>query len=212
MLYRYSHYTKLKKIETMFPTFLSDVTKNINTGMTLPQAMRTVSAVDYSVLSPYVKEMNAKINWGIPFEKVLLGFAKKTESKSLKRTIWTIIEAHRSGGTINTVLEAVSQSLKEMEKIKKERSTSIYSQMITGYLVYVVFLCVMIGMSKFLMPSIQIESNQSPFTELFRNMAIIQGLFAGLAIGKMSEGTLLAGIKHSLIMVTIGIAAFILFL
>ena len=48
--------------------------------------------------------------------------------------------------------------------------------------------------------------------ELFRNMTIIQGMFAGVVIGKMAEGTMLAGVKHSLIMVTIGIAAFVLFL
>jgi len=215
MLYRYDRYSKIKKIELMFPKFLSDVNTNINTGMTLPQAMRTVATADYDVLTPYVKEMSAKIAWGISFEKSLIVFSKKIGSKSLKRTVWTIIEAHRSGGTINTVLEAVSEGLRALEKIKKERSSSVYSQLLTGYLVYLIFLGVMIGMSKFLMPSFQWKSGPSTELELiglFRNITIIQGLFAGLAIGKMAEGTMLAGVKHSVIMTAIGIVIFMLFI
>jgi len=38
---------------------------------------------------------------------------------------------------------------------------------------------------------------------IFLHMALIQGFFAGLAIGKMSEGTIKAGLKHSLILVFI---------
>jgi flagellar protein FlaJ len=36
-------------------------------------------------------------------------------------------------------------------------------------------------------------------------LASIQGLFAGLVIGKMSEGVMMQGIKHSLILITIAI-------
>ena len=214
LMYRYNEFVTIRKIENIFPRFLSDVTKNINAGMTLPQAMRTVSSYDYGILSPYVKDMSAKISWGVSLEKALIDFSRKIGSKNLKRTIWTIIEAHRSGGTIHTVLEAVAESLREMEKIKKERSTSVYSQMITGYLVYLVFIGVMIGLSSFLTTTFSwgtSVSTESMFAGLFRNLAIIQGVFAGLSIGKMSEGTMIAGIKHSLILTTIGASAFILF-
>lgn len=213
LIVRYDHYNTIKKIESIFPRFLTDVNKNINTGMTLPQAIRTVSKGDYGILTPHVREMNAKISWGVSFEKALIEFSKKIGSKSLKRTIWTIIEAHRSGGTISTVLEAVAGSLKELEKIKKERSSSVYSQLVSGYLIYLVFVGVMIGLSSFLVTSFDWQNQSSfssMFTDLFRNLAIIQGIFAGLAIGKMSEGTLLAGIKHSLILTTIGVSAFLL--
>jgi archaeal flagellar protein FlaJ len=40
---------------------------------------------------------------------------------------------------------------------------------------------------------------------IFLMLAIIQGLFAGLVLGKLSEGNMSAGIKHSLILVTIAI-------
>jgi flagellar protein FlaJ len=216
LLYRYSQYSKIKKLEYMFPKFLRDVTKNINTGMTLPQAVRTACSNDYDILTKYVKEMDAKISWGISFEKILIDFSERTGSENLKRTVQTIIEAHRSGGTVNTVLEAVADSLQEIEKIKKERSTSIYAQMINGYLIYLVFLGVMIGLSTFLLPAFQWEEIEAGdmrtiFLELFRSLIIIQGIFAGLAVGKMAEGTFIAGIKHSLALSVLGYVAFLIF-
>ena len=216
LLYRYSLYSRIKKVESLFPNLLRDITENINAGMTLPQAIRTVTNNEYSVLTPYVKEMNAKISWGISFERVLSDFGKKLGSENLNRTIQTIIEAHRSGGTMNTVLEGVADSLKELEKIKKERSSSVYGQMINGYLIYIVFLGVMIGLSTFLIPTFRFEESAAAdlpkvFPELFRSLIVIQGFFAGMAVGKMAEGTLLAGVKHSLVLATFGYTAFLFF-
>ncbi len=217
LLYKYSEYSKIKKIEAVFPRFLRDVTENINSGMTLPQAVRSTLSNEYGPLSPYVKDISAKISWGITFERALGDFSDKVGSRSLKRTVQTIIEAHRAGGTMNTVLEAVADSLRELEKIKKERSASVYSQMINGYMIYVIFLGVMIGISSFLVPTFQFESAptgarlDTVFPELFRSLIVIQGFFAGMAIGKMSEGTISAGIKHSLALSIIGYTAFVLF-
>lgn len=211
--YKYTIFGNIKKIEATFPVFLRDVTDNINTGMTLPQAVRATCSNDYGALNKYVKEISAKIEWGIPLEKVLEDFTKKVNSNSLKRTVQTVIEAHHSGGTMNTVLEAVSESLKELEKIKKERSSSIYSQMINGYLIYVIFLGVMIGLSSFLIPAFKFdETVKMPikFKDMFASLTVIQGFFAGMAVGKMAEGTFAAGIKHSLVLSIFGYTVFML--
>lgn len=216
LLYRYGEYKKLKKIELVFPRYLKDVADSIATGMTLPQSMKSTLANDYGVLNPYVKELSAKVSWGISFDKAIRGFAEKTKSKSLKRNVETIIETYRSGGQVSKILVSVAESLQELERIKKERSASVYAQMINGYLIYIVFLGVMIGLSTILVPAFgagQATSElQGIFTELFRALTIIQGFFAGLAIGKMAEGTLTAGIKHSMVLVILGYSAFVLFI
>jgi len=183
--------------------------------MTLPQAMRATSSIDYGVLTPYIREMASKVSWGITFEKIMEDFAKKTGSKSMKRNVQTIIETHRSGGAMDTILKSVAQSLIELERIKKERSASVYAQMINGYLIYIVFLGVMIGLSSVLVPAFRLGETlpdlQGVFAEIFRALIIIQGFFAGLAIGKMAEGNLIAGIKHSLVLVVFGYSAFLIF-
>ncbi|MBI5061459.1 MAG: type II secretion system F family protein [Candidatus Aenigmarchaeota archaeon] len=217
---RYMEYSFVKKMEAMFPMFLRDITENLNAGMTLPQSIRTASQNEYGVLSQYAKEMSAKIDWGVSFEKALNDFAEKSGSTTIKRSVKTIIEAHRSGGAIDIVLEAVVSSVRELEMIKKERSTRIYSQMISGYFIFFLFLGVMIGMAKFLIPAFSTEglgfgtggsSEAGFYTQLFRNMIVLQGVFAGLGIGKMAEGTIIAGLKHAFSMSIIGYTAFVLF-
>ena len=42
-------------------------------------------------------------------------------------------------------------------------------------------------------------------------LSLIQGLFAGVIIGKMAEGDLTSGLKHSLILMTVAMLAMSLF-
>lgn len=222
MIFKYSQMYNIKKVENMFPRFLMDVTENINAGMTLLQSIKATRKINYGKLNKYIKEMDAKLDWGINFDTVLNDFSEKIGSSTLKRTVKTIIETHRSGGTIGTVLEAVAESVQELEKIKKERSERVYSQMINGYIIFFIFLGVMFGLSNFLVPAFQtasvpgagmgnFEQLADIYDELFRNLIIIQGVFAGLAIGKMAEGTFIGGFKHSLILVSVGYTVFVLF-
>ncbi len=216
LIYRYENYKIIKKVEQIFPKYLVNITENIATGMTLPQAMRSASSNDYGVLTSYVKAMSSKIDWGIPFENVLAEFAGSTGSKSMKRNVQTIIEAHRSGGKIDTILKSVSQSLQELEHIKKERAASVYAQMINGYMIYILFLGVMIGLSTILVPAFNKFGGVQPgtaesFSQIFKSITIIQGFFAGIAIGKMAEGTIVAGFKHSIALVIFGYSMFLIF-
>ncbi len=214
LLTRYSVLKTTREIEARFPQFLHDVTSAIDTGMTLPQAFRAVKHNDYGPLSPYVREMSAKLDWGIDFEKVLRDFAQKVHSPTITRSVQAIIEIHRSGGYIGTILEAVAESQTIVERIKKERASSIYAQMINGYVIFFVFLGVMFGMSNFLIPAFRWEGTPGNlgdvYSQIFRNLIVIQGVFAGLAIGKMAEGSVFAGIKHSLVLVSIGYTVFVL--
>jgi len=212
---KYSKYSKTKKIEAMFPHFLRDVTDNIQAGMTLPQAFRAAAENDYDIMSPYVKELSAKIDWGISFHKALNGFSNKTNSKVVKRTVKSIIEVHNYGGSISTVLEAISSAVFELERIKKERATSVYGPMVTGYFIFFLFLGIMFIMAKVLIPAFTWEGmegaeNLKPFfAMMFRNMAVIQGVFAGLGLGKMAEGSITAGFKHAFVMGIVGYTVFI---
>lgn len=214
LLSKYLELRKRKEIERYFPLFLRDVADAIDTGMTLPQAIRSVEKNDYGFLSKYVKEMSAKLDWGISFERILEEFGEKVASPTIKRSTKAIIETHRSGGEITTVLTAVAETQGIVEKIKRERASSIYAQMINGYVIFFVFLGIMIGLSRFLIPAFKWEGFQasmaSTYNEIFRNLVIIQGVFAGLAIGKMAEGSVVAGFKHSMVLVTIGFTAFTL--
>jgi len=219
VLWRYLEYRKLKIVESVFPNFLRDFIELMRGGMTVEQAMKNLRKNDYKELNPYVKKMAAQLDWGIPVEKVLINFAKSTKSKMIERTISSVIESHRFGGNLTDTLEALSNASVEVQRLKTERVMYLYSQVTTGYIIFFVFLGVMIAMEKFLIPSLSTisvegvtgapkESLVGEYRDLFRNLILIQGLFAGLSVGKMAEGKIISGVKHSLIMMVVGLIVF----
>ena len=215
-LIRYYEIWKIKAAENYFPQFMRDLVEVIRSGMTLPQAVKSVSVNEYGHLSPYIKKLDAHLEWGIPFDKALLKFSKSTGSKLVGRITSTIIESHRFGGNLTDIFESISSTSVEIERLREERKLYINSQLITGYVIFFVFLIVIIGLQKFLVPSLgettvgeltttAPEDMEVQYAEIFRNLVILQGLFAGLVIGKMAEGAIAGGIKHSLILVIVGI-------
>ncbi|MEM7825428.1 MAG: type II secretion system F family protein [Candidatus Aenigmatarchaeota archaeon] len=214
---KYTEHKKIKQLEGIFPVFLRDFAESVRSGMTLPQALKSVSYNDYKTLSPYVKKMAAQVDWGINVDKVLQNFAKESKSKLIRRIVSSVVETHRFGGNLTDTLEALCNTAFEIEKLREERKLYLQSQMVTGYLVFFLFLAIIIIMQRFLIPVL--SQPKIPFEQkyeeklsesyriLFQNLIIIQGFFAGLIVGKMSEGALAAGIKHSLFMIFAGILA-----
>ncbi len=222
VIFQYTKYTSNKNIETRFPDFLRDVSENIRSGMTLPQAVRATKKNDYGALTPFVKRMAVQIDWGIPFDDVLEGLDIK--SKIVRRTISVIIETHRGGGRISDTLDAVGRSVAEINKLRKERTSSLYSQVITGYIIFFVFLGVLVTLQTFLVPSLSVvttsdlgsgmsaESIGTLYSNVFQWMILIQGVFSGLVIGKMSEGSIFMGVKHSIVLGLVGYIVILFFI
>jgi len=204
VLYQYSKYSENKEIEQRFPDFLRDISENIKSGMNLTQAIKKTKNNDYGALSKYIEKIAIKLDWGIDLEQVLQEFSKN-KNISVKRTISSILEIYKGGGNIKKVFEAIANSIVEINKINKERYSTIYSQILTGYIVFFIFLGILVSLQKFLIPGLAIAgSDIESFSVLFQQLILIQGFFSGLIIGKMSEGTLIAGLKHCLILIIIG--------
>ena len=133
-----------------------------------------------------------------------------------------MIESHRFGGNLPDTFEALANTAVEIDRLRTERKLYLHSQMITGYIIFFVFLGVILGLEKFLVPSLtqtaqlgtlpgQSTKDLGPaYREIFRNLILIQGLFAGLVVGKMAEGALIAGLKHSIFMMFSGALVFII--
>ena len=224
LVWKYLKFLKIVELEDRFPDFLRDVVEGLKAGMSLPQSVKSTRKIDYGKLTPYIQKIAAQLDWGISFEKALHDFGVKSTSKTLKRAINAIIQTYKSGGKISDVLESIGENLKEIRRLKKERQSELYGEVLTGYIVYITFIIVLIGLMKYLVPALNysgdlfaIQSGQTTaktliysYRILFRNLIIIQAVFSGLVIGKLSEGKLAAGIKHAVILLIIGYAAAVL--
>lgn len=227
-LIKYNELTKIKLIEDTFPQFMQDLVEAVRSGMTLPMALKSVSQNDYGALTPHLRKLNAQLDWGIPFGKAFLSFARSTNSKLVGRISSTVIESHEYGGNLTDIFESISKTTVEIERLREERKLYLNSQIISGYVIFFIFLAVIIGLQKFLVPTLAdislkqqtegeatLQQKQSEklvveYKTIFRNLIILQGLFAGLVIGKMSEGAMSGGVKHSVVMMVGGLLIFTL--
>ncbi|MBI4020579.1 MAG: type II secretion system F family protein [Candidatus Aenigmarchaeota archaeon] len=220
----YSRFRMSKQIEEHFINFIRDLTEAINSGMTLPMALSYISSKDYKVLSPYVKRMSSQVDWGVPFKVALTKFSDSIQAASVKRAISTILETYRVGGKVGETLSEVTKSLVVIDKIRKERATSVHSQIITSYIIFFIFIFILVVLHAFLIPSVTNQSsglsisasisgagNSIPpeeLSQIFVYFLVLQGFFAGLATGKMAEGSIVAGFKHSILLMAIGYSIF----
>ncbi len=217
----YTRYRMKREFEVQFLVFIRDLTDSINTGMTLPIALERCAKRDYLSLTPHIKRMAAKVNWGIPFEKALKILAEEINLMVVKRAITTIIETYKVGGKLADTLAAVGESLVTIDKIKSERTASVHAQVITSYLIFFVFIFILIVLQVFLLPALLPTAGagipgvtggapvqKELFNQSFINFIVIQGFFAGLVTGKMAEGAIVAGIKHSVLLITLGYTIF----
>lgn len=220
-----------QEIESKFLEFVRSISNSVKSGIPVPKAIMMVADADYGSLSPYVKKLAKQLEWGFPLRQALITFARNTENKLIKKSITIVIEAEKSGGNIQEVLSAVTASVLQIKKIKEERKSMIFSQTLQGYIVFFIFIGIMIVLVTYLLPQLEgmggmmigdMVSGGSVFeggelTEvpsqlnydlIFTGLILIQGFFAGLLVGKFSEGELKYGIKHSLIMMMGGYLLF----
>ena len=214
-----------KEIETNFLEFVRSLVGTVKSGIPIPQAVAEVSNEDFGELNPYIKKMKNQIGWGIPFQEALINFSNDTKNPVIKRSISIVMEAERSGGDIENVLDSVTESVLNVKKMKEERKASVHSQIMQGYVVFFVFIAIMLIMQLKLFPELNktgsigglaglgaesagigqgiIGSGENVnLDNIFFSLVIIEGFFTGIMIGKFSEGTIKQGLLHSLVLIT----------
>ena len=203
-----------KEIELQFTEFIRALVESVKSGISIPKSIIHVSKKDYGPLSPYLRKLANQIEWGIPTNKALTTFSLDTQNQVIKRSIAILTEAEQSGGDIRDILVSVVESVVNVKMLKEERKASVYSQVVQGYIIFYIFIAIMLVLQLWLFPRLSALSGQlseglggaSPsgfnLDRTFFSLIMIQGFFAGIMIGKFSEGTLKNGLLHSLILMT----------
>ncbi len=214
---------KEKEKEEMFLEFSRNLVESVKAGTPISRSIMNAKEKDYGSLTSHVNKLANQINLGIPVKDALETFALDVNNSTIKRAITLISEAEQAGGEIDTILESVAKSVSQTEKLKKERKAAVYTLVVQGYIIFFMFIVIMLIMEFKIIPmsaSLGLGGEGSlsdlnlggvgvPFggkvtaEELARPffyLLLTQGFFAGLTIGKLAEGTIKAGIKHSFIL------------
>jgi len=215
----YIDYKWRKAIDEHLPDLFRSIVQAQETGMTLPQALEEASKRNYGPLTAELRKMTSQISWGMTFEDALLALGKRVNTVLMQRTVPLIIEASRSGGHVEKVFDPMGKFIQTTLLLDKERRNQTRPYVAIIYVAFFVFLFTIILLFKSFFLSIESlpilgTAVMSPgeMQQIFFHMTTIQAFFGGLVAGKMGEGTINAGLKHSLVMMLCGYIVIKLFL
>lgn len=203
--------------EDMFLEFTRNLVESVKTGTPISKSIVNVRDKNYGHLSPHVSKLANQITLGIPLGTALQVFSRDAKNKTISRALTLIGQAEKAGGDIGEILESVAEAVNVSDRLKKERRAAISTLVVQGYIIFFVFIIIILVMQFNILPlvsgiavvgeatggsfgNIGTGGEQVTQTELansFLALMLVQGFFTGLTIGKLSEGSSKAGIKHS---------------
>ncbi|MEM2419415.1 MAG: type II secretion system F family protein [Candidatus Bathyarchaeia archaeon] len=215
----YVEYRWKKAVDEHLPDLFRSIVQAQETGMTLPRALEEAAKRDFGPLTVELRKMTAQISWGMTLEEALVAFAKRVNTVLVQRTVPLIIEANRSGGHVEKVFDPMGKFVQSTLLLHKERRNQTRPYIAIIYVAFFVFIFTIILLFK----SFFVDVHGLPLLgvaimapeevkRLFFHLTVIQAFFGGLVAGKMGEGTINAGLKHSLAMMVCGYIAIKLFL
>lgn len=210
-----------RSFDAAVPELLRDIVQAEVTGLSVIRAIEEVSKRDYGPLTTELRRAIARMTWGVPFDEAMRTFAKEGGTPLVQRAVSLIIEASKAGGEIRRVLELTMNYIRDTHMMERERATMVRPYIIVSYVAFFIFLAVAVMLQlAFFVPledvmvaggavaPVLLSSKESAV--FFFRMAMIQGFFCGLIAGKMGEGSVFAGLKHSLILMSIGYVVLVL--
>jgi flagellar protein FlaJ len=224
-IYIMRHDKNINQIEDRLPDFLRDVAEAGRFGMTLADAIVVASGGRYGKLTPEIKKMASRIDWGVPANDAIQLFADKVKTPLVNRVAAIIMKSNDAGGNVADVLTLVANDTKQVQIMDKERKLSMSTYIAVIYISFFVFLFTILILNATFLPqmreageetsrlvsgdgaSVQIIQTQAisaiQFSYLIASLAHAVG--DGLIAGSLSNGKIKSGLVHSFILL---IAAF----
>lgn len=218
----------VKKIDSSIPEFLKRLASFNESGLTLPVALKTLLKSNLGVLNSEVRIICSDMEWGSNLKEALVRFEYRVNTPGIRRMVTLITRASESTDNIKDALEIAAIDASANQAFRQDRfsNSAIYISII--YISYFVFLYVLYTLSSVFLASLPISGASAALVSsgisfagisdmvmiklLFYHSVLIQGLFSGVIAGLMAEGNIYSGLKHSVIMMTIGYAVFAMFI
>lgn len=201
--------------EEKFLAFMRDLVEMVRSGTPISKSVVNLRNRNYGSLTPYIVKLANQLSIGITLTNAFGTFAEDINSRVISRAVSLVSEAERAGGNIETILESVANSVNQIEQLRKERMAAISNLVTQGYLIFIVFIIIMLVLEFKILPLVaDLQGGQGlaftvssvdpdQFSMPLFVMLLVQSFFAGLVIGKISEGSIKSGFKHSFILLAL---------
>ncbi|MFH0711679.1 MAG: type II secretion system F family protein [archaeon] len=208
--------SRQREKEEKFLEFARDLVENVRSGTPISKSIVNLRGRNYGTLTPHVEKLANQLSMGIVLTNAFKVFSRETKSRVIARAVSLISEAERAGGKIDTILDSVARSVNQIEQLREERKAAVSNLVTQGYLIFFVFIIIMLVLEFKILPLVSdlqggggglsvgvANLNPDQFSRPLFVMLLVQSFFSGLVIGKIAEGTIKAGFKHSFILIAL---------
>ena len=202
----------ITKIEQSAPDFLRQLSSMLNVGLSFENAMEDMSKYGRGPLYDEMRRTILEIRMGRNFDDAWKAMGKRLKSRELERIFIIILDGRKSGSSMAGVIMDVSNDLRELLAIKRERKSSVMMSVM-----FLIISAIVATPFSFGMVSVYSDFMQNfgksgdliliaPFAAQI--YLIIHSLLVGLIISVIMYGSFKKGVKFSIPLV---IVAYIIF-
>jgi len=214
----YNNYAWKGQVERNIPRLLRDLAESVRSGLTLPRALEEASQRDYGPVSKELERAVSMFIMGAKFEDSLMFLAERLRRPVALKMSTILIEAHQTGGKLLEVLNTSVELFTSLDKYKEEQHTNMKPYMMTVYMATLTFLIIaFIMLHQFLAPLYAAKGGATVqqsgllsgvydinyYASLLFWASVLESIFGGLVVGKIVDGNLAAGLRHSVILMVV---------
>lgn len=201
----------VNSVESHTPEFLRQLVDMKDVGVTLQTAISLISNSKLGVLSQELVMTSEDIRRGATTINALVRMEDRIGLVSVKRAISLLVKASEVTDYIKDVLIIAINDFEHYLKLKKDRFNIAITYVMIVYLAVGIYMYTAYSLnvsfvSSFTNFNISFDTSGN-LTDMFR-IGLVLGFFSGLMAGQLSANSVLAGLKHAILLV---LGCFVLF-
>jgi len=193
---------KVQEIEKTAPDFLRQLSSMLQVGLSFENAMEDMSQYGEGPLYDEMRRTIIEIRMSRNFDDAWRAMSKRLKSKELERIFNIILDGRKSGSSISTVLFDVSEDLRDLMALKRERKSMVMMSvmfLLISAVIATPFAVGMVGVYSGFMQGYGMESEIVLTAPLAGEIyLIIHSVLVGFIISLIMYGEIRKGIKFSL--------------
>jgi len=218
-----------KFAEVVLPEYISLLSSNIKSGMTLEAAIVASCRKEFGIIDKIFRRIGKEIYSGKSVEEVLDKYSKKYKIDVLQRFLYLLKEGVKKGSKISDLLFEISEDLRSRNVLKKELGAIVSLYVMFIFFAAALGMPVLFGIVTYFVQTIQTIAPKDfeaklpinlPLsfkginidTKFINNFAILMifvtSFFSSMMIGALKEGNEKIGLKYFPLILAIALGVY----
>jgi Flp pilus assembly protein TadB len=118
---------KIRKMEEVFPEFLSELSLNLKSGQSLEEALSNSVEEEYGYLAEEIERICKKVRLGVEIEVAVKEFTHSFDSEVMEETFDLIITGWKKGTATSQLIDRIVENLEVIRFLKRKVIASVTS-------------------------------------------------------------------------------------